>query len=85
MTWLDELMQIYLPWIVFAGIIFTFALLFKWARNKKTGALIFGVLIQMIMPDPYAERTITVVQEERKATKKEQDENGDPPEKLERL
>ena len=82
MTLLDDLFLIYLPWIVFAAVIFTFVRLFKWARNKKTGAFIFAAFIQMLMPDPYAERTIQVVQEEKKAVKKEQDENGDPPLRL---
>jgi len=31
----------------------------------------------MMMPDPYADRTIEVVQEEKQATKKEQDESGE--------
>jgi hypothetical protein len=79
MSGFDELFQLYLPWIVLAGIIFTFIRLFKWARNKKTGAFIFAALIQMMMPDPYAERTIQVVQEEKQDIKKGQDENGDPP------
>ncbi len=37
----------------------------------------FGILVQMIMPDPYAERTVEIVQEDKKETKKQQDENGD--------
>lgn len=75
----DELIQLFTPWLVLAGLAFTFIRLYLWARNKKSGAFIFGMLIQMMMPDPYAERTIQVVQEEKKATRKEQDENGDPP------
>jgi hypothetical protein len=78
----DELFQAYLPWIVFVGILFTFVRLFKWARNKKTGAFIFAAFIQMLMPDPFAERTIQVVQEEKQVIKKEQDESGDSPLKL---
>ena len=78
MTDFDELIQMYTPWIALLGVIFTFIRLYKWTRNKKTGAFIFGMLVQMIMPDPFAERTIEVVQQEKKATKKERDETGEP-------
>lgn len=78
MIWFNQMFQLYLPWIVFFAMVFTFIRLFQWAMNKKTGAYLFGAMMQMMMPDPYAERTIEVVQQEKKTTKKEQDENGDP-------
>ncbi len=43
-----------------------FSKLFSWARNMKAGAIVFGALVQMFMPDPYVERTIKVVQEDKK-------------------
>ena len=72
-----ELAVLFWPWIILLGIVLVFSWLFSWARNKKTGALVFGILVQMIMPDPYAERTVEIVQEDKKETKKQQDENGD--------
>jgi hypothetical protein len=66
-------------WIILAIVILIFIKLVSWAKQKKTGALALGIFIQMFTPDPYAERTIKVVQEDKKETKKQQDENGDKP------
>lgn len=68
------------PWLLLVVVIFIFKKLIGWAKNRKTGALVFGALVQMIMPDPYAERTINVVQQEEKETKKETDEDSKPKE-----
>lgn len=76
LIYFDELFDLYLPWIVFFGMIFTFVRLYLWARNKKTGALIIGLLIQMVIPDPRVEQTIEVVQEQRKTTKEDLDEKN---------
>ena len=73
-----ENLKILWPWILFAGVIFVFSKLFDWAKNRKTGAVVFGALVQMIMPDPYAERTITVVQDEKKESRKETDGDSQP-------
>ncbi|MBV1909041.1 MAG: hypothetical protein KUG78_06935 [Kangiellaceae bacterium] len=73
---LYSLFVTYLPWIAIAVLILVFGKLLFWAKNKKTGAIVFGVLIQMIMPEPYAERTIKVVQEEKKVSK-EKEQEGD--------
>lgn len=46
--------------------------LIKWARKRKAGAVVFGALMQMFLPDPYAERTIKIVQECKYENKKQQ-------------
>ena len=66
-------------WIVLGFIVFILMKLVSWAKQKKTGVLALGIFIQMFTPDPYVERTVKVVQEDKKATKKQQDENGDRP------
>ena len=68
-----ENLEIIWPWLLLLAVIFVFRMLFGWAKNRKTGAVVFGALVQMVMPDPYAERTIKVVQEEKKESKKETD------------
>jgi len=73
----DELFPLFLPWLIFFGLVLIFKKLFSLAKKQKAGAIIFGALIQMMMPDPYAERTVKVVQEDKKTIKKEQDENED--------
>ncbi len=73
MTWIDKLILAYSPWLVVGILILTFYWLTKWAKNKKTGAVIFAAMIHMFLPDPFSERTVEVVQQERKADDKEQD------------
>ncbi len=73
----DDLYQLFLPWIILFGLFMAFKQLYSWARNKKTGAFVFGMLIQMMMPDPYVDRTIQVIQEEKKSTEKEQGDSDD--------
>lgn len=72
----SELIRLFLPWLTLIVILLVFAKLFSWAKNKKTGAFVFGALVQMFSPDPYAERTIEVVQEDKKqvAGKSQEDE-----------
>lgn len=46
--------------------------LVNWAKQRKAAAVVFGAAVQMLLPDPYAERTIKIVQERKKETRKEQ-------------
>ena len=73
-----KLIQPFYPWLFFLAVIFVFYKLFSWAKNKKTRALVFGILTQMFMPDPYVERTVQVVQEDKKESKQAEDDSGDP-------
>lgn len=68
------------PWLLLIFVALFFLELISWAKNRKTGALVFGSLIQMIMPDPYAERTIEIVLQEKKETNKETDGDSQPKE-----
>ena len=48
--------------------------LIKAAKNQKVLAFALGSLIQMVIPDPYAERTIKIVAEQKQQkTKKEKE------------
>jgi hypothetical protein len=66
-----ERFYLFIPWL--ALVILVFSKLFSWAKNKKTSAIVFGALIQMFMPDPYVERTIKVVQQDKKQQEKRDD------------
>ena len=72
-----EMVLAFLPWLVFFLMGLAAAKLLSWARGRKGGAIVFGVLVQMFLPDPYVERTIETVTVERKAMKR-QNENGEP-------
>lgn len=52
----------------------------KWAKQRKAAAVIFGAAVQMFLPDPYAQRTIKMVQEEKQEQpkKQKQKEGNDP-------
>ena len=49
-----------------------------WAKNRKAGAIAFGLFMQMLLPDPKAQITIEAVAERKQEVKKQQDENGAP-------
>ncbi|MGX5203020.1 hypothetical protein [Aliikangiella sp. IMCC44632] len=59
------------PWIAYLGLIFTFVRLYRWSKNKKTGAFIIGMLLQMVLPDPKVEQTIEIVQEQKECKKQQ--------------
>ncbi len=79
MSIIIEYTQPFHLWIGLGCIVFILIKLVSWAKQMKTGVLVLGIFIQMFMPDPYAERTVKVVQEDKKETKKQQDENGEKP------
>ena len=43
-----------------------------WARHRKAGAIAFGLLVQMFLPDPKAQVTIEMVVELKQEVKKQQ-------------
>jgi len=79
MELLLEMLQPLVPFLGIFTVLWVFAKLFSWAKNRKSGALAFGILVQMFIPDPYTERTVEIVQQDKKETKKQQDENGQGP------
>lgn len=44
----------------------------KWVKQRKAEAVIFGAAVQMFLPDPYAQSTIEMVQEEKQEQQKKQ-------------
>jgi len=48
--------------------------LIQWAKKRKTAAVIFGAAVQMVLPDPNVEKTIKIVQEQKKEHKKQQED-----------
>lgn len=72
-----ELIQIFIPWLILLSSLIVFLVLYRWAKKRKTGALVFMTLAQMVLPDPYAERTIKTVQEEKRQ-KRAQQKDGIP-------
>lgn len=72
------ILAVVMPWMFFVLFILLCAKLVSWARQRRTSAITFGVLVQMFIPDPKAQITIEAVAERKQEVKKQQDENGDP-------
>ncbi|MFZ5843834.1 MAG: hypothetical protein ACOY3E_13160 [Pseudomonadota bacterium] len=73
--WLGTL----LPWLLVFGLCAGFVWLVAAARRRRATAFVIGAFLQMLLPDPYAERTIEVVQNRKKEVIRKRDENGAPP------
>ena len=76
---MDKLIDIgclLLPWLILVISVLVFFKLIGWAKKKKTSAMVFGALVQMFMPDPYVERTIKVVQEDKKKISESEDQDS---------
>ena len=76
---LEGILWIYLPWLVFAGLLKLFLFGISRARKRKTGVVIIATFLQMFMPDPYVERTVKTVQLQTKK-QKESDKKSTPDE-----
>ena len=55
-----------LPISFFILLSFSFSPLIKAAKKQKALAFALGSLVQMVVPDPYVERTIKIVVEQKK-------------------
>jgi len=75
---LNGLQVILLPWGIFLAFIFIAINLVKWAKKRRSSAYVFGAMVQMLLPDPYVERTIKLVQEDKKVVKKQKESEGEP-------
>ena len=73
MQLLTDIFYLFIPWFALLILLVAFSKLFNWAKKKKASAIVFGALIQMFMPDPYVERTITVVRQDKKQQEKRDD------------
>ena len=67
------LFQVILPWLLFMAFILICLKMIDWARHRKAGAIAFGLLVQMFLPDPRAQVTIEMVVERKQEVKKQQD------------
>ena len=72
------ILAVLMPWLFLVLFILLCAKLVSWARQRRTSAIAFGVLVQMLLPDPKAQLTIEAVAESKQQVKKQQDENGKP-------
>lgn len=73
-----ELGILLLPWAVFLGLAIVFAKLVTWAKKRKSGAIALGVVIQMFLPDPQVQKTISHVVEAKQEVKKQRSGNSSP-------
>ncbi len=64
------------PWFVFAGLSVIAVILMKFAKKRRGIAIAFAVLVQMFSPDPFVEKAIAMVVSEKRAIKKQQEEDG---------
>jgi hypothetical protein len=64
------------PWFVFSGLSLIAIILMKFAKKRRGIAIACAVLVQMLLPDPLIEKTITMVVSEKRAIKKQEDEDG---------
>lgn len=78
MDTLITLWHVLMPWFCFIAFVYLCTKMTGWAKNRKAGAIAFGLMIQMFLPDPKAQITIEAVVERKQEIKKQQDENGDP-------
>lgn len=74
----NGLRTLLLPWGIFLAFIFMAINLVKWAKRRCSSAYVFGAVVQMLLPDPYVERTIKLVQEDKKVVKKQKESEGEP-------
>lgn len=74
------LWQILKPWVYFLGVVYFCIKMITWAKNRKAGAIAFGLFFQMILPDPSAETTIKAVTERKQEVKKQQEGDKEPKE-----
>ncbi len=74
---LITLLHVITPWLCFVTLIYLCIKMVGLAKNRKAGAIAFGLFFQMFLPDPKAETTIKAVVERKQEVKKQQDENGD--------
>lgn len=75
---MTEVFIVLLPWFILMLIFFIGFKLIKWAKQQNSAAYVFGAMVQMLVPDPYVERTIQLVQENKKSVKKQDEHQGEP-------
>jgi hypothetical protein len=79
------LLDLMKPWLSFVVFIYLCIKMTGWAKNRKAGAIAFGLFFQMILPDPSAESTIEAVVERKQEVKKQQGGDRESKDKNETL
>lgn len=72
------LLHVMKPWLSFVVFIYLCIKMTGWAKNRKAGAIAFGLFFQMILPDPCAQSTIEAVVERKQEVKKQQEGDKTP-------
>jgi len=78
MITLTEVGTILLPWGIIMLIFFIGFKLVSWAKKQNSAAYVFGAMVQMLVPDPYVERTIQLVQDNKKTAQKQKEREREP-------
>ncbi len=64
------------PWLVFAVLSLLAIIMMKLAKKRRGIAIAFAVFVQVLLPDPLVEKTITMLVSEKRVIKKQQDQDG---------
>jgi hypothetical protein len=73
-----EIITLIMPWFVFLVFVLLCMKMTDWARKRKVGAIAFGLLVQILLPDPKAQVTIESVVERKQEVKKQQEGDKTP-------
>ena len=65
------------PWLFFAVFAIIACWLLKFARKRKGIAIVFGIFVQMFVPDPLVEQTIKMVQVDERVVKRKENKAGE--------
>jgi len=65
-----------MPWFILTLLILIPYQLLVWARKQHVGAIVFGSAMQIMLPDPYAQRTIEIITDQKQELKQEKENNG---------
>ena len=79
------LLHVMKPWLSFLAFIYLCIKMTGWAKNRKAGAIAFGLFFQMILPDPCAQSTIEAVVERKQEVKKQQEGDKTPKDEYDTL
>ncbi len=61
------------PWLVFVLCALIAKFLMHFAKKRRGIAIVFGIFVQMFMPDPFVERTIETFIVEKRPLQKQRD------------
>jgi hypothetical protein len=85
MNILIEIITLVMPWFVFLVFVLFCLKMTDWARKRKAGAIAFGLLVQMFLPDPKVQVTIESVVERKQEVKKQQQGDKRPKDEHDKL